>query len=353
MDPFAQLPSELNQQILIHIDFTTAENLISASSHIRAVFRAHPAVINNLILANPITSFPEIRRLCYAIIHTHSRQAREGTPNLDVSIGIIHLVAGIQRLACACLSLMQQSFDSTLSEISAGSLSGPERAEKARKPFSWTEEYRTYWSLFHLQYYSALRKAEPTEALDAYNVWNEIGSKRAEQIWTIAAILSDLGLTPSYSEGAEPLRAAWDLPEETALPFFHSFNLPPSSEPVFIWSPPPIPPENETPTSKCWQLSSQCRSRVPLHIGSFHRRSRWASQRRYSVLGLSLFRPWRRLGIVIWDSWRMCTVGLFNFHFTNPWLYPPNPDGSVREGEHVEPDLTASLLALVGEEFRA
>lgn len=135
MDPFAQLPSELNQQILIHIDFATAENLISASSHVRAIFRAHPAVINNVILANPITSFPEIRRLCYTIIQTHSQQACEGTPNLDVSIGIIHLVAGIQRLACACLSLMQQNFASTLSEIPAGSLSGPERAEKARKPF--------------------------------------------------------------------------------------------------------------------------------------------------------------------------------------------------------------------------
>ncbi|CAG8119320.1 unnamed protein product [Penicillium nalgiovense] len=73
---------------------------------------------------------------------------------------------------------------------------------------------------------------------------------------------------------------------------------------------------------------------------------------RYSVLGLSFFRPWRHLGIVIWDSWRMCTVGLFNFHFRNPWLYPPNPDGSVREGGHVEPGRTARLLALVGEELR-
>jgi hypothetical protein len=39
------------------------------------------------------------------------------------------------------------------------------------------------------------------------------------------------------------------------------------------------------------------------------------------------------------------------FPFKNPCLYPPNPDGSVQEGEHVEPDRTARLLALVGEEF--
>lgn len=70
----------------------------------------------------------------------------EYTLNLDyrASIGIIHLAAGIQRLACACLPLMQQNFASTLSEIPVGSLSGAERAEKGRNPFSWIEEYRTY-----------------------------------------------------------------------------------------------------------------------------------------------------------------------------------------------------------------
>ncbi|KAJ5804627.1 uncharacterized protein N7518_000930 [Penicillium psychrosexuale] len=219
MDPFTQLPAELNQQILTHIaDFAAIENLISVSSQVHAVFRAQPSIIHALLLANPITSFPEIQRLCYniSLVHTshytdfaHSQQVYEGTPNLDyrASLGIIHLAAEIQRLACACLSLMQQNFVSTLSEIPVGSLSGPERAEKARKPFSWIEEYRTYCSFFHLQHYSAFRKAAteswnwPTQSiwdLDAYSVWNEIPGGDNEPIWTIAALLSDLGLTPSY-----------------------------------------------------------------------------------------------------------------------------------------------------------
>ena len=382
MDPFAQLPSELNQQILIHIaDFAAIENLISVSSQVHAVFRAQPAIIHDLILANPITSLPEIQRLCYniSLIHTshytdfaHS----QGMPNLDykASLDIIHLAAGIQRLACVCLSLMQQNFASILSGIPVGSLSGPKRAEKARKPFSWIEEYRTYWSLFHLQHYSALRKAAATggwnwptrsiQDLDAYNVWNGIPRGNNEQIWTIAALLSDLGLTPSYghyteelerfqwfkmdTEGAESCHAAWEFHEQTPIPFFHSFNLPPS-ESMLIWSPPPIPPENEATTSTRWLLVPKWRSRVPIHVKYFRNENQRVSRARCPSLGLSYFRPWRRLGLVIWDSWRMYTVGLCYFPSRGPGLDPPNPDGSVFEVRHEKPDLGRRWLALVGE----
>ncbi|KAJ6090016.1 hypothetical protein N7467_005232 [Penicillium canescens] len=59
MDLFAQLPPELTQEILIHTaDFTAVENL--RSSQVHAAFRARPAIIHDLILANSITSFPEI-----------------------------------------------------------------------------------------------------------------------------------------------------------------------------------------------------------------------------------------------------------------------------------------------------
>ncbi|KAJ6023533.1 uncharacterized protein N7446_013898 [Penicillium canescens] len=345
MDPFAQLPSELNQQILVHIaDFAAVENLIPASSHVHAVFRAQPSIVHDLILANPITSFPEIQRLCYniSLIHTshytdfaHSQQVYEGTPNLDyrASLGIIHLAAGIQRLACACLSLMQQNFASTLTLRKA-----------ATGSWNWP--------------------AQSIQDLDAYNVWNKIPSGNDEQVWTIAALLSDLGLTPSYghyaeelkrsqwfkmdTEGAESSHAAWEFPEETPIPFFHSFNLP-SSESMPIWSPPPIPPENEATTSTRWLLAPKWRSRVPMHVKYFRNENRMVSRARCPSLGLSHFRPWRRLGLVIWDSWRMCTVGLCYFPSRGPGLDPPNPDGSVPEVGHEKPDLGPRWLALVGQ----
>jgi hypothetical protein len=268
---------------------------------------------------------------------------------------------------------MQQNFASTLSEIPVGTLSGPERAEKARKPFSWIEEYRTYWSLFHLQHYSALRKAatgswnwatQSIQDLDAYNVWNEIDRGNSEQIWTIAALLSDLDLTPSYGHYAEELRrsqwfkmdtegpesshAAWEFPEQTPIPFFHSFNLPPT-ESMPIWSPPLIPPQNEATTSRQWQLAPKWRSEIPMHVQYFRKQNGRVSRARCPSLGLSHFRPWRRLGLVIWDSWRMHTVGLCYFPSRGPGLDPPNPDGSVFEGEHEKPDLGRRLLALVGQ----
>ncbi|KAJ5457869.1 hypothetical protein N7475_009257 [Penicillium sp. IBT 31633x] len=387
MDPFAKLPSELNQQILIHIaDFAAVENLISASSQVHAVFRAQPSIIHDLILANPITGFPEIQRLCYniSLIPTsdyadlaHYQQACVDTPNLNYmgSLGIIRLAAGIQRLACACLSLMQQNFASTLSEIPAGSLSGPLRAEEARKPFSWIEEYRTYWSLFHLQHYSALRNAATErwnwpagslQSLDAYNVWNEINNDKAEQIWTIAALLSDLGLTPSYghhienlevfklskmdTEGAEACHAAWEFSEQTPIPFFHSFKLP-SSISMPIWSSPPIPPENEATTSTRWQLAPKWRSREPMHVRYFQNESQRVSRARGPSFGLSYFRPWRRLGLVIWDSWRMYSVGLCYFPSRGPGLDPPNPDGSAWDAKLEKPDFRPRWLALVVEKL--
>ncbi|KAJ5964885.1 uncharacterized protein N7479_004761 [Penicillium vulpinum] len=160
MDPFTQLPPELIQIILIHADFATVQSLISASPQVHAVFQARPAIIHDLILANSITSFPEIQRLCYNMSLTHTshythlasyqQACSEGIPTLNyrAALGIIQLAARIQHLACACLSRMQQTLASTLGEIPIDSLSGPQRAELARKPFSWIEEYRTYWSLF-------------------------------------------------------------------------------------------------------------------------------------------------------------------------------------------------------------
>lgn len=152
------------------------------------------------------------------------------------------------------------------------------------------------------------------------------------------------------TEGPESSHAVWRFPEETPSPFFHSFNLPPS-ESMPIWSPAPIPPENEATTLTRWQLSSewQWRLRVPMHVKYFRTENRIVSRARHRSLGLSHFRPWRRLGLVIWDSWRMCTVGLCYFPSWGPGLDPPNPDGSVFEVGHEKPDYGPRWLALVGE----
>ncbi|CDM28789.1 unnamed protein product [Penicillium roqueforti FM164] len=66
-------------------------------------------------------------------------------------------------------------------------------------------------------------------------------------------------------------------------------------------------------------------------------------------LGLRHFRPWRRLGLVIWDSWRMYTVGLCYFPYRGQGLDPPSLDGSIFEVKQRKPDFGPIWLALVGQ----
>lgn len=98
---------------------------------------------------------------------------------------------------------MQQKFISAVAYSLAYAVS-----QRAVEPITWIEEYRVYWALWHLQHYSALRKPakhrwrwskESSKGLgDTYNTWNNASPVLPGQIWTVAAILADLGLRPLY-----------------------------------------------------------------------------------------------------------------------------------------------------------
>ena len=401
MDSFARLPPELITQIIIYIaDFSAVESIISASPQVHAVFQAQPSIVRDLIQADPITSFPEIQKLCnnISLIHSslaqcpdlaHYQQACDRIPNFGYTeaLCMLRLAAQTQRLACTCMALMRNNLVSALSEVPAGSLSGPDRVRKAREPFSWTEEYRVYCSLWHLQHYSYLRKAATerwgwdkaaTQDLDAYDVWNEIiDTRHIEKFWTVAALLSDLGLSPSYGhypfqhkerslaqdpEGQESSRAAWTFPPGTPLPFFSSFDLPPSqylsdgnSSP--LWSPPLFPPDTEA--TDAWWLTLKYRSWSPRHVSYFQLAASAASMDRepssYSLVNL---KPWRRLGMIIWDTWRIYSLGLYDFPRKQAMK---TPDGGLLEATPRDPsvlqqipviDYVSRWLALIGEPRR-
>lgn len=401
MDSFARLPPELITQIIIYIaDFSAVESIISASPQVHAVFQAQPSIVRDLIQADPITSFPEIQKLCnnISLIHSslaqcpdlaHYQQACDRIPNFGYTeaLCMLRLAAQTQRLACTCLTLIQNNLVSALCEVPAGSLSGPDRVRKVREPFSWTEEYRVYSSLWHLQHYSYLRKAATErwgwdqasiQTLDAYDDWNKIiDIRNMERFWTVAALLSDLGLNPSYGhypfqhkqrylaqdlEGEESSRAAWTFPRGTPPPFFSSFNLPPSryltsgNGPPF-WSPPPPPPETEA--TDAWWLTPKYRSWNPRHVSYLQLAASSASLDRqpksYSLLNL---KPWRRLGMTTWDTWRIYTLGLFDFNRREAM---PTPDGGLLEATPRDErvlqqtpviDYVSRWLALIGEPRR-
>jgi hypothetical protein len=291
MDSFEKLPPEVIQQILANIgDFAGIENSLLASRRLNAVFQAQPTrIIQELILLNPITCMPEIQKLCYNIGHLsisslqcpdleHYHQTCEDPPTLGYteSRHILKIGAQIQRLACKCLSIMREGLIKTLDNIPADSISGPPlQIQNTSQPFTWTEEYRTYWALWHLHHYSHLRKAatqrwnwneSSIRELDAYNTWSEIDYRTAERLWTVSAVLSDLGLTlnwlPNDPEAEEPAQTIWPAPEETSIPFFPSFDLPPTqSQDSSLWAT-PDPPE-DTELTSTWMLA-------PRHRASHH-----------------------------------------------------------------------------------
>ncbi|KAL4802470.1 hypothetical protein BDV18DRAFT_154178 [Aspergillus unguis] len=390
MDPFTRLPPELIAQILIcAADFSAVENILSVSCHVNAVFHADPGIIRNLILSDPITSLPEIQTLCYniSLIQTYSihfttladyRQRCEGVPPVEYTqellVFLLHLAARTQRLACTCLSLIQQNLISALSGVPAGDI-----------PAS-CQEYRLYSSLWHLQHYSCLREAAThrwnwdetsMNGLDAYNNWHDTDYYRAEKVWTTAALLSDLGLRPVYGhypfqqrerrlaqdpEGEESSRAAWTFPNKTPVPFFglRSFDLSTGAvRSSKVWTPPPPPAGTEV--TKAWSLSANYRSWLPKHLQIFkHQSGAVSREREVPSSPFVAFKQWRRLGIAIWDGWRMYRLDLYDGPPRRPGEVMANPDGTFLPALPRDPDEMPDIalvdyksrwLALVGEKL--
>ncbi|BCS21106.1 uncharacterized protein APUU_21538S [Aspergillus puulaauensis] len=368
MDPFAQLPAELIQHSLIYTpDFVAIEGLLSVSARVNAVFKAQPSIIHSIILGNTVTRFPEIQRLIYNLTLINAfyypdlpqyRLTCEGTPKLDykASVEILHVAARVQNLACACLSFMQDTLASTFSAIPAGGLSGPERAGKARKPSPGSKNTAPIGpsSTSTITPPSAKRQQDAGTGrqsrgdLDGSRCPIRLGlsptyGRRPEQ-------LNSLEGSRKHPEGSEFSRAAWNLSQLTPIPFIDSFDLPRSGIPTPIWSPPPVPPETEATASACWQLTPEYRLGYPMHVEYFQNTALLVPrQLRKPSLGMTQFKSWCRLGLVIWDSWRMYTVRLCHFGPRCDGPNLPNPDGTVQDPDEQEPDLVPRWLALVGE----
>ncbi|CAI7615910.1 unnamed protein product [Penicillium bialowiezense] len=300
-DPFRRLPVELIFQILEDTaDFVGVESLTSVSRPARAAFHADPQAIMQVIsTSNPITSQPEIRSLIsnIAVIQNPSsycatlddyEKVTSANDSLnsskrfqspEVACRLLHIAANIQRLACLCLSRLQNEFESAV-----GTSTLP--AQQTNEPFSWIEEYRMYWALWHLQCYSDLRKSvdkrfscprdagnppvdarwswpsESVQALELYPSSDKRMELRKEVIWTVAVALDDLKRSSPLARLRDLLQPehrstlSWDLEPNTPIPFFSSFKLPETVETQYpIWSPPPVPTENPVATDGLVQVS--------------------------------------------------------------------------------------------------
>ncbi|CAG7927895.1 unnamed protein product [Penicillium olsonii] len=377
MDPFQRLPTELVLQIIADTaDFTGVENLISVSRKVRAVFQCNSREIMQAVSSsNPMTSQPEIKRLvsnaaviCNPSIQCSSlHEYRELTATNDklysaqrfqspeVACRMLHVAAQIQALACACLTRMREN-------LVSGVGSSPADAQGARRPFSWIEEYRMYWALWHIRCYSELRKAvgmpllspcttddslidprwkwpyHEMQALNVYHTFADIFMYRVEAIWTVAVVLDDLGVCSALmSHGViQPEHRStisWVLPPNEPLPSFSSFNLPRRVGIKFsTWSPPQPPSSN--PATKIWHLTpDHCTATSPQtsFFRSLHRRFMRPGSRRYQF-GINNISLYRLSGVLIWDTWRLFTCGLY---YQTRQERLETPDGGFLEPEPV------------------
>ncbi|CAG8074686.1 unnamed protein product [Penicillium olsonii] len=349
MDPFQRLPVELMLQILEDTaDFVGVESLTSVSRPARAAFHMGSWAIMHVISAlNPIASQSEVRVLISNIVVVHERlhkttlvtvelEAPQRAWRQEIACSILHIGAQIQRLACACLSMLRQEFASAVG-------ASPLHAQRANEPFSWIEEYRIYWALWHLQYYSDVRRFkeeqfslwESTEGskshfardIDVYPTPDGVFDFLKEAIWAVAITIEDLQACSPSEFPQRVLRLEhisippWN--NEIDTPFIPSFKLPRSTETQYpIWSPPPVPTKNLV-TSRWFLLPDHCKQ-LPGQMPLFRFLRLQLLRRGPNKRGMDDILRYRRCGVLLWDKWRMFSTGLYPNSFRER---VPSPDG--------------------------
>lgn len=416
MDPFQRLPAEIIRSIIQYTpDFIGLESLFLVSAQVKAVFQADPCVVllDDLIASTTLTAMPDIQKTFRQVALLHNQSACCGSiddyihltcENLvmptscymssSALLQMVRTAAQLQRLACACLFTMQRNFCTAVETYSASSHTFTGQVPNLETPPSWTEEYRVYRALWHLRHYSDLQKvahghttsvgstqklggwdwfSKSIDRLDPYASWNDLVNSnglldcRIEEIWSVAAILADLGLQASYGSVGqgqeEPSQARWDLPPETPMPLFTSFELPHHAIDYSVWGSPPVPEDAEAYTAsqrssksptiwfpplepddpeadKAGHRSSNFLHKPTIQSVMFRLISKLRLQSRPIVTGLQDVRPYRRLGVFMWDKWRIYSAGLMDRSSTRD---SPTPSGGFWE-------LQSRWLALIGKE---
>ncbi|PWY83665.1 hypothetical protein BO94DRAFT_536359 [Aspergillus sclerotioniger CBS 115572] len=368
MDPFQRLPVEIIKSIVHHIpDFVGVESLLLVSARVKAVFQYDPCAVDldDLLASTYLLAMPDVPSTFrhVALIHRQSvsassddgdiESASENSPMGSATLlHMIHTAAQIQRQACACLLTMRRKFCTSVETHLATSIVNEDFAG----PFSFIEECRAYWALWHLRHYSDLHKlarerinspdnTKIIQKLKTYASWNGPTALhyRAEEIWAIAATLSDLGLYASQQK--EPSQDRLSRPPRVPLPLFTSFQFPPQAENHPVWCPPPVP--EHTTVNEAWD-------RIVRHPEDSSRGTLFYHQLLsiLQVYGLASpaiqdMPPFRRLGVFIWDCWRLYSAGL-KFITENI----PAPNGGVVQAMHIDQkrvyEMQANWLALRG-----
>ncbi|KAL5338028.1 hypothetical protein BJX70DRAFT_367910 [Aspergillus crustosus] len=127
----------------------------------------------------------------------------------------------------------------------------------------------------------------------------------------------------------EPPLALWHYPGTSPLPFFPAFRLPhPSSHATYPYHPPPPSPDN-SPLNKSWSRAAAYIEKRGSQCGALRLYGHTLKRHNAADCRRSDLRPFRLLGIVIWDNWRVYQIGLLEHKARQR---TPTPDGGYIEG---------------------
>jgi hypothetical protein len=360
MDPFNKLPTEIVLCILHHTtDFVGLDSLLCVSPWIRAVFQTSALQITEDILAGcPYTWRLEslfrtstlIRTPAFqcSTFHEFHKRTRD-TPafikawnddqfsHSKTLRSMIRVAARVQRLSCAVISTMLNNL--RLAGESSSVLP-PGWEGHGLAPSSWIEDYRVYRAIWVLQVYSDLHRATTSETVEPNNSqesswggwsWDKpkvldiplyapLGDIRQtvrEEVETVDQILQDL--VTSTKIHPPPL--------DLHLPFFPSLEM---KEGVTH----PLWPARQMPTIHgvdSWKRSqsSTCTAGIQRQVfQAIKRNSTLFESDPRELQDRVQFQdrvPLRKLGIFLWDIWRLNAMGLCN---TLTRTNTKAPDGS-------------------------
>ncbi|KAJ5407383.1 hypothetical protein N7465_008667 [Penicillium sp. CMV-2018d] len=377
METRNKIPSELLFSINAQAaDWVGLESLLQVSPPIGELFAgdtntaADPEairLIESTLKENPIMchelhrSFRmalKLRQPCLAdtslaefVARDHSSSLMDTPSSISSAVlkEMVIVAANIQRLACACLTTLLTRVRKVQPRCwkgirEPGLLEMQEGTEPYQPrdvgPPSWIEEYRVYRALWHLQLYSDLSIAGarlnwPQSDLENWRTestdWYSVPPMMREELRTISECLETLyevdpilrttkSQVTSINDGIHLIS---QLPNASRLRCKFDFWAPPS--------PPEIPDHEDGIPADVWGQGlvsidwnrmagcfRACQIRTSTH------------PTRHQVCRIQDARPWRGLGMPIWDLWRLYCLGLWSA------IYPfgrhpgpiPTPDGS-------------------------
>lgn len=359
MEALNRLPAELLFSINAHAaDWVGLESLLRVLPQIGDLFsgdayaEAGPEairLIESLLKENPIMNQElhrqfrmvlDLRRPDLADTSLAEFMARDYSLSLMASSSSISplmlremllVTANIQRLVCACLRTLLTYLGRVqprcwnrirgpgLLQVQEGT--EPYQPREAGPP-SWIEEYRVYRALWHLQLFSDL-----SIAADRLN-WaqSDIETFRTESMDRVWLILREELRTVSecletLCEVAPTKSQALSTDDDKGI--FLISQLPNVSQlrcKFDVWgppSPPDIPDYDDGISMDAWGqgIISIDQNRMAGWFRACQDRSKIRSVR-FQVCNIQDSRPWRGLGMPIWDLWRCYCLGLY--HATYP-----------------------------------